>query len=122
MNALETFILATLALIGGLVALQAQSVLFLFVGFELLGLPSYSLVAADRFSLRGTEAGIKYLVLGAVGATFLLIGSWFLFSSTGTLSLTYVPALLSVTYGVPTFVVGLTILLALKLGIAPLHQ
>jgi proton-translocating NADH-quinone oxidoreductase chain N len=58
----------------------------LFVFFEILCISSYSLVAytGDK---PGIESAVKYLIQGAVGSSFLLIGIGFLYGLFGTLNM-----------------------------------
>jgi len=58
----------------------------LFVFFEILCISSYALVAYNR-DRDGVEAGIKYLIQGSVGASFILIGIALLYGSCGSLNM-----------------------------------
>jgi NADH-quinone oxidoreductase subunit N len=76
----------TLLLIGaGGMALLAISNSFVtvFVALELLSICLYILVAMDSDSLVSLEGGLKYLIVGAVGAALLLYGAALVYGATG---------------------------------------
>jgi len=58
----------------------------LFVFFEILCISSYALVAYLR-DKAGIESAVKYLIQGAVGSSFLLIGIGLLYGQFGTLNM-----------------------------------
>lgn len=53
---------------------QSSHFLMLFVALECVALCFYALVAFDRESSKSLEAGIKYLIFGALSSSFLLFG------------------------------------------------
>jgi NADH-quinone oxidoreductase subunit N len=78
----------TLLLIGaGGMSLLAISNSFVtvFVALELLSICLYILVAMDADSLSSLEGGLKYLIVGAVGAALLLYGAALVYGTTGAL-------------------------------------
>ena len=94
-----------------------------FVFLEISSLASYGLVAhgPDR---RALLAAFRYLVMGTVGATFLLIGIGFLYIMTGTLNMADLANRLPEVYDTRTVQVALAFIvlgLALKLAMFPLH-
>ena len=54
--------------------ISAATLLTMYLGLELMSLSLYGLVAIDRDSTRGTEAAMKYFVLGALASGLLLYG------------------------------------------------
>lgn len=60
----------------------------LFIAFELVSIPSYVLAGFNFRDARANEAGMKYLVLGALASVFFLLGIAFLYGTTGSLALT----------------------------------
>src|SRR5271169_3023584 len=58
----------------------------LYLGLELMSLPLYVVAASHRDSLRSTEAGLKYFVLGALSSGMLLYGASLVYGFTGTVS------------------------------------
>ena len=71
----------------GLLGIVVTGDLFnLFVFLEIASLSSYVLVAFSR-DPRALLAAFRYLVMGTVGATFILIGIGLLYAATGTLNI-----------------------------------
>ena len=94
-----------------------------FVFLEISSLSSYVLVSlgADRRALR---AAFQYLVLGTIGATFILIGIGLLYMMTGTLNIVDLGVRLAALGPNRTVMVGfafLTVGLSLKIALFPLH-
>jgi NADH-quinone oxidoreductase subunit N len=56
-----------------------------FLGLEVLSVSLYVLIAYPRRSARGVEAGIKYLILAAASAAFLLFGMALIYAELGTM-------------------------------------
>ena len=76
--------LAVIAACGMVLAVFSVELILLFISVELFSLMLYILVASDRKSTASTEAGLKYLILGAVGAAFLFYGMALLYGAQGT--------------------------------------
>lgn len=82
------FYAAFLLCLSGLLGIISTNDVFnLYVFLELSSLSSYALIAMGR-DRRSFAAAFQYLVLGTIGATFILIGIGFLYLMTGTLNLT----------------------------------
>ncbi|HLU70328.1 MAG TPA: NADH-quinone oxidoreductase subunit N [Fibrobacteria bacterium] len=62
----------------------------LFIAFELVSIPSYVLAGFNFRDARANEAGMKYLILGALASVLFLLGIAFLYGTTGSLSLTVI--------------------------------
>jgi multicomponent Na+:H+ antiporter subunit D len=58
----------------------------LFVFLEISSISSYALIAMGK-DRRALLAAYQYLVIGTIGATFIVIGIGFLYSATGTLNM-----------------------------------
>jgi NADH-quinone oxidoreductase subunit N len=59
----------------------------LFIAFELISVPSYVLAGFNFRDARANEAGMKYLLLGALASVLFLLGLAFLYGATGELHL-----------------------------------
>ncbi len=66
--------------------ISAADLIALYLGLELMSLPLYVVAASHRDSLRSTEAGLKYFVLGALSSGMLLYGASLIYGFTGTVS------------------------------------
>jgi NADH-quinone oxidoreductase subunit N len=119
----ELYGLLLFALLGAMLVAGVQDLLSLFVCLELVTISSYILVALRRTDVRSTEAGLKYLLVGAVSTAILLLGIAFLYGATGSVSF---PDLARAAAGSPTplLVAGWVLLLAgmlFKVGGVPFH-
>ncbi|MEE3061566.1 MAG: proton-conducting transporter membrane subunit, partial [Verrucomicrobiota bacterium] len=66
--------LTMLATAGLMLLCQSNHFLMLFVALETVALCFYALVAYNRESSKSLEAGIKYLIFGALSSSLLLFG------------------------------------------------
>ena len=82
----EYSVLILLSTLGMLMLISAADLIALYLGLELMSLPLYVVAASHRSSLRSTEAGLKYFVLGALSSGMLLYGASLIYGFTGTVS------------------------------------
>jgi NADH-quinone oxidoreductase subunit N len=122
----EYYILGLFAALGMMVMASAYSFLTVYLGLELLALSLYALVAFDRDSAKGSEAAMKYFVLGALASGMLLYGISMVYGATGALSFPEVAAALKTGAADPTVLVfGLVFIvigIAFKFGAVPFHM
>jgi len=102
---------------------QASNLMTLFLGLEWFSIALYVLCAID-IDLRGSlEAGLKYLIIGAVGSATLLFGSALVYGATDELSFDKIGA--AGHSHDSLFVLGLAMIvagLAFKTSAAPFHM
>ena len=79
-------VLIVLATLGMMMMISAGDLIALYLGLELQSLSLYVVAAIRRDSLRSTEAGLKYFVLGALSSGMLLYGSSLIYGFTGTVT------------------------------------
>jgi NADH-quinone oxidoreductase subunit N len=122
----EYFVLGLFAVLGMMVLVSAHSLLTVYLGLELLSLCLYSLVALNRDSLSGSEAAMKYFVLGALASGMLLYGMSLIYGVAGTLDLAEIRNFVAGQQGDDIILVmGLVFVLvgiAFKLGAVPFHM
>ena len=122
----EFYTLSLFALLGIMVMISAASMLTLYLGLELLALSTYALVALNRDSLPGSEAAMKYFILGSLASGLLLYGMSLLYGATGSLELAAISASLNTGAGeslLLTFgLVFVVVAIAFKLGVVPMHM
>ena len=82
----EYSVLILLSTLGMLMLISAADLIALYLGLELMSLPLYVVAASHRNSLRSTEAGLKYFVLGALSSGMLLYGASLIYGFTGTVN------------------------------------
>ncbi|MEL0016175.1 MAG: proton-conducting transporter membrane subunit, partial [Rhodospirillales bacterium] len=80
----EQPVLMLFATIGMMLMVSANDLISLYIGLELQSLSLYVLAAIRRDSLRATEAGLKYFVLGALSSGMLLYGAGLIYGYTGS--------------------------------------
>ena len=84
----EYYSLIVFALAGMLFAASANDFAMLFVSIELITITFYVLVSFQRSRLVSLEAGVKYLILGALSSAFLVFGIALIWGTTGKLNFT----------------------------------
>ena len=72
------------SVVGMMVMVSAGDLMAFYMGLELQSLALYIIVAFNRDSLKSTEAGLKYFVLGALSSGLLLYGSALTYGYSGT--------------------------------------
>ena len=82
----EFYILVLLATLGSAVLVASSHFASLFLGLEILSVSLYVLIAYLYTGDRGIEAGLKYFVLAAVSAAFLLFGMALVYAELGTMA------------------------------------
>jgi len=83
----EFRLLLLMATLGMFFVASVQDFASLFVSLELITVCFYCLTAFKRNDERSVEAGVKYVVLGALASAFLLLGIAFIYGQTGSLKL-----------------------------------
>ena len=122
----DFFTLSLFALLGVMLLISANSMLMIYLGLELISLSVYALVAFNRDSGRGTEAAMKYFVLGSMASGMLLYGMSMIYGATGSLDLPEIAQAIQsqgsgdilLTFGLVFVVVGI----AFKFGAVPFHM
>lgn len=113
-----------LLFITGLMGIVITGDVFnLYVFIEIASLTSYVLIGLGR-SREALFAGYTYLIIGSIGATFILLGIGHLYMATGTLAMAdlaqRVPQLYDSTV-IRTAFAYFTVGLAIKMALFPLH-
>jgi multicomponent Na+:H+ antiporter subunit D len=121
---LNLFYTTYLLCLAGLLGIAATGDAFnLFVFLEISSLSSYVLISLGR-DRRALTAAFQYLIMGTIGATFILIGVGLLYMMTGTLNMADLAKRLLVvadTRTVAAALAFLTVGISLKLALFPLH-
>jgi NADH-quinone oxidoreductase subunit N len=88
----EYYSLILFALAGMLFAASSNDFTMLFVSIELITITFYILVSFQRSKLQSLEAGVKYLILGALSSSFMVFGIALIWGTTGELNFTKLAA------------------------------
>ncbi len=118
-------LLIVIATLGMMMMISANDLIALYLGLELQSLALYVVAAINRDSLRSTEAGLKYFVLGALSSGLLLYGASLIYGFTGQTSFDGIATALAggdvslgLTFGLVFLIAGL----AFKVSAVPFHM
>jgi NADH-quinone oxidoreductase subunit N len=119
-------LLVALATLGMMLMISANDLMALYVGLEFQSLALYVTAAFQRDSLRSTEAGVKYFVLGSVASGMLLFGASLVYGFCGGTAFVQISrALIDGKGGEIGTVIGLVFVvagLAFKISAVPFHR
>ncbi|HIC14608.1 MAG TPA: monovalent cation/H+ antiporter subunit D family protein [Gemmatimonadetes bacterium] len=118
------FYAAFILCLTGLLGIAVTGDVFnVFVFLEISSLSAYALIALGK-DRRALTASFQYLIMGSVGATFIVIGIGLMYVMTGTLNMAdlanRLPEVAS-TRTIPVAFTFLTVGITLKLALFPLH-
>ncbi|MBT8417612.1 MAG: NADH-quinone oxidoreductase subunit NuoN [Silicimonas sp.] len=117
-------LLIALAAVGMMMMVSAGDMIALYMGLELQSLSLYVVAALRRDSVKSTEAGLKYFVLGALSSGLLLYGASLVYGFAGTTQFAGIIAAaqgetpLGLLFGLSFIAAGL----AFKVSAAPFHM
>lgn len=116
-------VLVLLATVGMMMMISANDLIALYIGVELQSLALYVVAAFRRESVRSSEAGLKYFVLGALSSGMLLYGASLVYGFTGSTSFPVIAgAVKAANIGVIFGLVFLLVGLAFKVSAVPFHM
>ena len=120
-------ILILFATIGMMAMVSANDLISLYIGLELQSLSLYVLAAFKRDTIRSTEAGLKYFVLGALSSGMLLFGASLIYGFAGSTNFDQLAKVLSSEAGLDSIglivgVVFLSVGIAFKCSAVPFHM
>jgi NADH-quinone oxidoreductase subunit N len=84
----EYQILALAVSSGAVLMTQANDLIVIFLGLEILSIGLYVLVAFDRHRKTSAEAALKYFLLGGFASAIFIYGAALVYGATGTTNLT----------------------------------
>jgi len=118
-------LLIALATVGMMVMVSAGDLIVLYMGLELQSLSLYVVASLRRDSVKSTEAGLKYFVLGALSSGLLLYGASLTYGFAGTTEFAGIVEVatagdipLGLLFGLVFMLSGL----AFKVSAAPFHM
>ena len=130
MSRFEFPVLMLFATVGMMMMVSANDLISLYIGLELQSLSLYVIAAFRRDTLRSTESGLKYFVLGALSSGMLLYGSSLVYGFAGTTNFNTLAEILqqaaqagqAPSIGLIVGVVFVIAGLAFKVGGVPFHM
>lgn len=118
-------VLIILSTVGMMLMVSANNMLTLYLGLELSSLALYVVAAINRDSVRSTEAGLKYFVLGSLASGMLLYGITLVYGFTGQTGFEGISAALAGGERPLGLIFGLVFILAgiaFKISAVPFHM
>jgi NADH-quinone oxidoreductase subunit N len=118
-------VLIVTATFGMLLMISANDLISLYLGLETQSLSLYVIAAINRDSVKSTEAGLKYFVLGALSSGMLLYGASLIYGFTGQTTFGGIAAALTGDHASLGLLFGLVFLisgLAFKVSAVPFHM
>lgn len=116
----DIYCLFILVYLGSLILIVSDNLITLYLGLELQTFSIFILIAKNRESIRGSEAGLKYFMLGAISSGFYLISLVILFLQGYNFSVSDI-LLLSEDYTVILCLTLITLSFCFKLSLFPFH-
>jgi len=114
------------SVLGMTLLAEAENLIAVFISLELLSIPLYIMCGSALRRRRSLESGLKYLIVGSLGAATLLYGLAFLYGGSGSTDFAGVRSAVGSSLGDdPLVLVGIGLAatgLAFKTSIAPFHQ
>ncbi|HEX3626524.1 MAG TPA: NADH-quinone oxidoreductase subunit N [Verrucomicrobiae bacterium] len=107
----EFYSLVVFALAGMLFAASSNDFAMLFVSIELITVTFYVLVSYQRRKLSSLEAGVKYLIIGALSSAFMVFGIALIWGTTGKMNFTELAAVVPQFLTNKIFLAGVLFLL-----------
>jgi NADH-quinone oxidoreductase subunit N len=107
----EYYALILFALTGMLFASSANNFALLFVSLELITITFYVLTSFQRARLVSLEAGVKYLIIGALSSAFMVYGIALVYGISGTLNFNELAGAAAQFGGNKIFLFGLVLVL-----------
>ena len=126
----EFFALMLFSTVGMMFLVSAKELILLYVGLELTTIPLFVLAAYKKDVRASSEAGLKYLIIGAASSAIMLYGFSLIYGFAGTTYLNQITINLSIhwlSYGGigSSFTVAMMMIMAgltFKLAIVPFHM
>jgi len=119
----EFYCLPVFACAGLMWMASANDLVSIFVALELVTIAFYVMVAYMRRNVGSLEAGVKYLILGALSTGFLVYGIAWIYGATGSTNLDAIADLVNQEAS-PYLLLGIALILialGFKIGAAPMQ-
>jgi NADH-quinone oxidoreductase subunit N len=123
----ELHVLAMVSAAGAILMAEANDLVIVFLGLEILSIALYVLTAFNHKRTESGEAALKYFVLGGFSSAVFVYGIALTYGATGTTNLTQIASFLShnVLVHDGVLLAGMSLLLvgfAFKIAAVPFHM
>ena len=118
-------VLFLFSILGMLVMISANDLIVLYISIELQSLSLYVLVALRRGSIKGSEAALKYFILGSIASAVILYGCSMVYSVVGSTNYEIIKQFSDQSFDNLILSLGLVLIIsgvAFKLSAAPFHM
>ena len=118
-------VLLIFSILGMLVMISANDLIILYISIELQSLSLYVLVALRRVSIKGSEAALKYFILGSIASAVILYGCSMVYSVVGATNYEIIKQFSDQSFDNLILSLGLVLIIsgvAFKLSAAPFHM
>ena len=118
-------VLLIFSILGMLVMISANDLIILYISIELQSLSLYVLVALRRGSIKGSEAALKYFILGSIASAVILYGCSMVYSVVGATNYEIIKHFSDQSFDNLILSLGLVLIIsgiAFKLSAAPFHM
>ena len=119
------YLLILLATLGMMLMAAGNELIIVFLGLELMSLSLYVLAGYFRDNPASSEAGMKYLLLGAFASAFFLYGIALIYGGAGTTNIPAIAEAITAANKSPLLLAGMFLLIVgfgFKVAIVPFHQ
>jgi len=121
------YTLLQFALLGMMLVAMAVDLIVMFTGWILVAISTYTMVVIRKDDSKSIEAGVKYLIVGAVSSAAIFLGISMVFGVTGSTRLVDIASAWTTLNPefIPLAVLGVMLLIAgfgFKMGIVPFHM
>ena len=120
----ELYVLLLVATLGCLVLVASSHLMSFFLGLEILSVSLYAMIAYLKERKQSLEAGIKYLVLAAASAAFLLFGMALVYADLGTMEFSRIASASTADVHLALLLPGIVLIITgigFKLAVVPFH-
>ena len=119
------YLLILLATLGMMLMAAGNELIIVFLGLELMSLSLYVLAGYFPDKPASSEAGMKYLLLGAFASAFFLYGIALMYGGAGTTNVPAIAEAITAPNKSPLLLAGMFLLIVgfgFKVAIVPFHQ
>ena len=122
----EIPLLILFSVFGMMIMISSNNLMSMYLGIELQSLSLYVLASIQRDSLKSSESGLKYFVLGALASAFLLYGCSLIYGFTGETNFENIQEIINneknLNLGIVFGLIFIITALAFKVSAVPFHM
>ena len=122
----EIPILIIFSVLGMMIMISSNNLMTMYLGIELQSLTLYVVATTQKDSIKSSEAGLKYFVLGALSSGILLYGCSLIYGFTGSMNFIEIKNILestlSLNIGLIFGLIFVMVALAFKVSAVPFHM